>query len=170
MYTLLKQEGAARRGEFATVHGTVRFPAFMNVATCGAIKGALSAYDLKNIHTQIMLSNTYHLHLRPGDRIVRQLGGLHKMTGWGGVILTDSGGFQVFSLAKLREKKASGSTRISTADGFSWAPRKACRSSPIWAPPSRWRSMNASRIRPNTATPKTPSSAPPTGSNAVSQK
>ncbi len=117
MYKLLKQEGCARRGEFSTVHGTVQLPAFMNVATCGAIKGGLSAYDLKNIHTQIMLSNTYHLHLRPGDKIVKQLGGLHKMTGWDGIILTDSGGFQVFSLAQLRNIKEEGVTFNSHIDG-----------------------------------------------------
>lgn len=117
MYKLLKQEGSARRGEFTTVHGTVQTPAFMNVATCGAIKGGLSAFDLKNINTQIMLSNTYHLHLRPGDAIVRQLGGLHKMTGWDGVILTDSGGFQVFSLAKLRDIKEEGVYFNSHIDG-----------------------------------------------------
>ena len=117
MYKLLKQEGNARRGEFSTVHGTVQLPAFMNVATCGAIKGGLSAYDLKNINTQIMLSNTYHLHLRPGDKIVKQLGGLHEMTGWDGIILTDSGGFQVFSLAKLRNIKEEGVTFNSHIDG-----------------------------------------------------
>lgn len=117
MYQLIKQEGNARRGEFSTVHGTVQLPAFMNVATCGAIKGGLSAYDLKNIHTQIMLSNTYHLHLRPGDHIVKQLGGLHKMTGWDGIILTDSGGFQVFSLAKLRDIKEEGVYFNSHIDG-----------------------------------------------------
>lgn len=117
MYTLLKQEGNARRGEFKTVHGTVQMPAFMNVATCGAIKGGLSAYDLQQINTQVMLSNTYHLHLRPGDEIVRKLGGLHKMTGWNGVILTDSGGFQVFSLAKLNNIKEEGVTFNSHIDG-----------------------------------------------------
>ena len=117
MYTLLKQEGSARRGEFKTVHGTVQMPAFMNVATCGAIKGGLSAYDLQSIHTQVMLSNTYHLHLRPGDEVVRKLGGLHKMTGWNGVILTDSGGFQVFSLAKLNNIKEEGVTFNSHIDG-----------------------------------------------------
>ena len=117
MYQLKKQEGNARRGEFSTVHGTVQLPAFMNVATCGAIKGGLSAYDLKSIHTQIMLSNTYHLHLRPGDHIVKQLGGLHKMTGWDGIILTDSGGFQVFSLAKLRDIKEEGVYFNSHIDG-----------------------------------------------------
>ena len=117
MYTLLKQEGSARRGEFKTVHGTVQMPAFMNVATCAAIKGGLSAYDLVNINTQVMLSNTYHLHLRPGDQVVKKLGGLHKMTGWNGVILTDSGGFQVFSLAKLNNIKEEGVIFNSHIDG-----------------------------------------------------
>ena len=117
MYTLLKQEGTARRGEFKTVHGTVQMPAFMNVATCAAIKGGLSAYDLQNIHTQVMLSNTYHLHLRPGDETVMKLGGLHKMTGWNGVILTDSGGFQVFSLAKLNNITEEGVVFNSHIDG-----------------------------------------------------
>ena len=117
MYKLLKKEGNARRGEFTTVHGTVQMPAFMNVATCGAIKGGLSAYDLQNINTQVMLSNTYHLHLRPGDETVRKLGGLHRMTGWNGVILTDSGGFQVFSLAKLNNIKEEGVIFNSHIDG-----------------------------------------------------
>lgn len=117
MYQLIKKEGNARRGEFKTVHGTVQMPAFMNVATCGAIKGGLSAYDLKSINTQVMLSNTYHLHLRPGDETVRRLGGLHKMTGWDGVILTDSGGFQVFSLAKLNNIKEEGVIFNSHIDG-----------------------------------------------------
>ena len=117
MYKLLKQEGSARRGEFKTPHGTVQMPAFMNVATCGAIKGGLSALDLKSIDTQVMLSNTYHLHLRPGDETVKKLGGLHKMTKWDGVILTDSGGFQVFSLAKLRNIKEEGVYFNSHIDG-----------------------------------------------------
>lgn len=117
MYKLIKQEGKARRGEFKTAHGTVQLPAFMNVATCGAIKGGLSALDLKTIDTQVMLSNTYHLHLRPGDNNVKKLGGLHKMTGWDGVILTDSGGFQVFSLAKLRNIKEEGVYFNSHIDG-----------------------------------------------------
>lgn len=117
MYKLIKQEGNARRGEFTTPHGTVQMPAFMNVATCGAIKGGLSALDLKTIDTQVMLSNTYHLHLRPGDETVKKLGGLHKMTGWDGVILTDSGGFQVFSLAKLRNIKEEGVFFNSHIDG-----------------------------------------------------
>lgn len=117
MYKLIKNEGTARRGEFVTVHGTVQTPAFMNVATCGAIKGALDAYDLEEIHCQVMLSNTYHLHLRPGDEKVKALGGLHKMTGWKGPILTDSGGFQVFSLASLRKIKEEGVYFASHIDG-----------------------------------------------------
>ncbi|MBR6634408.1 MAG: tRNA guanosine(34) transglycosylase Tgt, partial [Clostridia bacterium] len=117
MYKLIKNEGTARRGEFVTVHGTVQTPAFMNVATCGAIKGALDAYDLEEIHCQVMLSNTYHLHLRPGDEKVKALGGLHKMTGWKCPILTDSGGFQVFSLASLRKIKEEGVYFASHIDG-----------------------------------------------------
>ena len=93
-YTLLKQEHNARRGEFKTVHGTVQTPAFQNVATAGAIKGGLSAHDLKDIGAQVMLCNTYHLHLRPGDKLVAEMGGLHKFTRWNGPILTDSGGIQ----------------------------------------------------------------------------
>ena len=102
-YKLLKQEHNARRGEFKTVHGTVQTPAFQNVATAGAIKGGLSAHDLKDIGAQVMLCNTYHLHLRPGDKLVAEMGGLHKFTRWNGPILTDSGGFQIFSLAQLRK-------------------------------------------------------------------
>ncbi len=117
MYKLIKTEGAARRGEFETVHGTVQTPAFQNVATCGAIKGGLSAYDLKDIGCQVQLCNTYHLHVRPGDTLIKELGGLHKFTGWSGPILTDSGGFQVFSLAKLRKIKEEGVTFNSHIDG-----------------------------------------------------
>lgn len=117
MYKLIKKEGNARRGEFKTVHGTVQTPAFMNVATCGAIKGGVSALDLKEIKCQVQLCNTYHLHLRPGDDKVKQLGGLHKFTRWDGPILTDSGGFQVFSLAKLRNIKEEGVYFNSHIDG-----------------------------------------------------
>lgn len=117
MYKLIKEEGKARRGEFITPHGTVQTPAFMNVATCGAIKGAVSAYDLRDIRCQVQLCNTYHLHLRPGDEVVKRLGGLHKFTGWSGPILTDSGGFQVFSLAKLRNIKEEGVYFSSHIDG-----------------------------------------------------
>ncbi|MBQ2974368.1 MAG: tRNA guanosine(34) transglycosylase Tgt [Clostridia bacterium] len=117
MFNLIKKEGNARRGEFVTVHGTVQTPAFMNVATCGAIKGALSAVDLKEIGCQVMLSNTYHLHVRPGDDLVREMGGLHKFTAWDGPILTDSGGFQVFSLSSLRKIKEEGVYFQSHVDG-----------------------------------------------------
>lgn len=116
-YRLLKKDGNARRGEFTTVHGTVQTPAFMNVATCGAIKGAVSAYDLMENKCQVQLCNTYHLHLRPGDENVKQLGGLHKFTGFNGPILTDSGGFQVFSLAKLRNITEEDVTFRSHIDG-----------------------------------------------------
>lgn len=117
MYKLIKTEGTTRRAEFETVHGTVQTPAFMNVATAGAIKGGLDADDLKKVGCQVMLSNTYHLHVRPGDDLVNELGGLHKFTGWDGPILTDSGGFQVFSLAKLRKIKEEGVNFNSHVDG-----------------------------------------------------
>ncbi|MCD8144762.1 MAG: tRNA guanosine(34) transglycosylase Tgt [Oscillospiraceae bacterium] len=117
MFKLIKKEGRARRGEFTCAHGTVQTPVFMNVGTQGAIKGAVSAPDLKELHTQIELSNTYHLHLRPGDELVKQLGGLHRFMNWDGPILTDSGGFQVFSLAQLRNIKEEGVTFASHIDG-----------------------------------------------------
>ncbi len=117
MFKLLKTEGKARRGVFTCAHGTVQTPVFMNVGTQGAIKGALSAEDLKNIGCQVELSNTYHLHLRPGDQLVKECGGLHKFMTWDGPILTDSGGFQVFSLASLRKIKEEGVTFASHIDG-----------------------------------------------------
>ena len=117
MYKLLKQEGHARRGEFVTPHGTVQTPVFMNVGTQGAIKGALSARDLKEIGCQIELSNTYHLHVRPGDTLVKEMGGLHRFMTWDGPILTDSGGFQIFSLAKLRKITEDGVNFNSHVDG-----------------------------------------------------
>ncbi len=117
MFQLLKTEGSARRGVFTCAHGTVQTPVFMNVGTQGAIKGALSAADLKNIGCQVELSNTYHLHLRPGDQTVHDLGGLHKFMTWDGPILTDSGGFQVFSLASLRKIKEEGVYFASHLDG-----------------------------------------------------
>ena len=118
MLNLQHTDGAARRSVFQTPHGTVQLPGFMNVATCAAIKGAVSAQDMRDLlHTQVMLCNTYHLHLRPGDEVVRDMGGLHKFTGWNGPILTDSGGFQVFSLAKLRNIKEEGVTFASHIDG-----------------------------------------------------
>jgi len=117
MYKLIKNLNGARRGIFYTPHGVIETPAFMNVATCGAIKGGLSAFDLKEINCQVQLCNTYHLHLRPGDNIIKELGGLQKFTGWDKVILTDSGGFQVFSLAKLRKITEEGVTFSSHIDG-----------------------------------------------------
>ncbi len=117
MYKLLKEENSARRGEFVTNRGTVQTPAFMNVATCGAIKGAVSAEDLKTLGCQVMLSNTYHLHIRPGDEVVKECGGLHKFSTWDGPILTDSGGFQVFSLSSLRKIEEEGVTFASHIDG-----------------------------------------------------
>ena len=117
MFQVLKKEGAARRGVFTCPHGTVQTPVFMIVGTLGAIKGALSAADLEKIGTQVELSNTYHLHLRPGDQVVRKMGGLHKFMTWNGPILTDSGGFQVFSLASLRKIKEEGVYFASHVDG-----------------------------------------------------
>lgn len=108
MYKLIKKQGNARRGEFQTVHGTVQTPAFMNVGTSAAIKGGISSYDLKDLKCQVELCNTYHLHLRPGDDVIRDLGGLHKFMGWDRPILTDSGGFQVFSLSSLRKIEEEG--------------------------------------------------------------
>ena len=117
MFRLKNQEGHARRGELTTPHGTVQTPVFMNVGTQGAIKGALSARDLKEIGCQVELSNTYHLHVRPGDELVKDMGGLHRFMTWDGPILTDSGGFQIFSLAKLRKIKEEGVYFNSHVDG-----------------------------------------------------
>ena len=116
-YELLKQEGEAKRGRLTTVHGMIETPVFMNVATAGAIKGGLSADDLRDIETQVMLCNTYHLHVRTGDRKIHDMGGLHKFTTWDRPILTDSGGFQVFSLSDLRKIKEEGVTFHSHIDG-----------------------------------------------------
>ncbi len=117
MYKLLKQEGRAKRGEFHTVHGVIQTPVFMNVGTAAAIKGAVSTEDLEQIRTQVELSNTYHLHVRPGDETVKKMGGLHKFMSWNKPILTDSGGFQVFSLASLRKIKEEGVYFNSHVDG-----------------------------------------------------
>ncbi len=117
MYRILKVEGRAKRAELKTVHGTIQTPVFMNVGTAAAIKGAVATSDLEQIKTQVELSNTYHLHVRPGDRVIRQLGGLHKFMSWDKPILTDSGGFQVFSLAGLRKIKEEGVYFNSHIDG-----------------------------------------------------
>ena len=116
-YNLLKKEGRAKRGEFHTVHGVIQTPVFMNVGTVAAIKGAVSTEDLEQIKTQVELSNTYHLHVRPGDKVIKELGGLHKFMSWEKPILTDSGGFQVFSLAGLRKIKEEGVYFNSHIDG-----------------------------------------------------
>ena len=117
MFKILKTEGRARRGVFDTPHGKVQTPVFMNVGTQAAIKGGLDAFDLKKIGCQVQLSNTYHLHLRPGEETVKNMGGLHRFMHWDGPILTDSGGFQVFSLAKLRKIDEEGVSFQSHIDG-----------------------------------------------------
>ncbi len=117
MFTLLKQEGNARRGQFETVHGTIQTPVFMNVGTCAAIKGGISTMDLREVNCQVELSNTYHLHLRPGDKLIADMGGIHKFFNWDKPVLTDSGGFQVFSLAQLRKITEEGVRFASHIDG-----------------------------------------------------
>ena len=116
-FTLIKTEGKARRGRFETVHGTIETPVFMNVGTSAAIKGGISTEDLKDVNCQVELSNTYHLHIRPGDRLIREMGGLHKFFNWDRPVLTDSGGFQVFSLASLRKITEEGVSFNSHIDG-----------------------------------------------------
>ena len=117
MFTLIKQEGRARRGHFETVHGTIETPVFMNVGTSAAIKGGISTMDLRDVNCQVELSNTYHLHLRPGDRLIYDMGGIHKFFNWDRPVLTDSGGFQVFSLAQLRKISEDGVRFASHIDG-----------------------------------------------------
>ena len=117
MYKILKKEGRAKRAQMETVHGVIQTPVFMNVGTVAAIKGAVSTQDLEEIGTQVELSNTYHLHVRPGDQVIKELGGLHKFMSWNKPILTDSGGFQVFSLAGLRKIKEEGVYFSSHIDG-----------------------------------------------------
>ena len=117
LYELLKEEGRAKRGVFHTVHGDIQTPVFMNVGTVAAIKGAVSTEDLEQIKCQVELSNTYHLHVRTGDKLIKEMGGLHKFMSWNRPILTDSGGFQVFSLAGLRKIKEEGVYFHSHIDG-----------------------------------------------------
>ena len=130
MFQVIKQEDRARRGIFTCAHGRVETPVFMNVGTQAAIKGAVSASDLREIGCQVELSNTYHLHVRPGDDVVKAMGGLHRFMRWDGPILTDSGGFQVFSLAQLRNIKEEGVTFHSLWMGekSSWDRRNPCAS------------------------------------------
>ena len=144
MYELIKRDGRAKRGRFHTVHGVIETPVFMNVGTIAAIKGAVSTADLEEIGTQVELSNTYHLHVRPGDQVVKKLGGLHKFMTWDKPILTDSGGFQVFSLAGLRKIKEEVYTSIPilTEERFLWDRKRVCRFSRIWRLRSRWHLMN----------------------------
>ena len=144
MYKILKTDGRAKRAEFTTVHGTVQTPVFMNVGTVAAIKGAVATTDLQQIGTQIELSNTYHLHVRPGDKIIKQLGGLHKFMNWNKPILTDSGGFQDSGRLK---KKALLSSHILTDIRYSWDQRKACRYSLILVQQSQWHLTNVHRQR-----------------------
>ena len=140
MYKLLKQEGRAKRAEVTTVHGTIQTPVFMNVGTVAAIKGAVSTADLEEIGTQVELSNTYHLHVRTGDETIKKLGGLHKFMSWNKPILTDSGGFQVFSLAGLRKIKEEVEKSL-------WDQRKACVFSQTLHLRLRWHLMNALPVR-----------------------
>ena len=145
------------RGQFSCAHGgVVQTPVFMNVGTQAAIKGGVSAHDLKEVGCQIELSNTYHLHLRPGDGIVRQMGGLHKFMNWDGPILTDSGGFQVFSLSSLRKIKEEGVYFSSHIDGHKifMGPEESCRSSPTWAAILPWPLTSAWRTPPPMNTPR----------------
>lgn len=134
MYKLLTKDGMAKRGEFETVHGTIQTPVFMNVGTVGAIKGAVSTDDLRTIGTQVELSNTYHLHVRTGDKLIKEFGGLHKFMGWDKPILTDSGGFQVFSLSGLRKIKEEGYifSHILMVITFLWVRRKYADSIKPW--------------------------------------
>ena len=137
MFKVLAKDGNAKRGEFTTVHGKIQTPVFMNVGTAAAIKGAVAAEDLKTIKTQVELSNTYHLHVRPGDKVVKKLGGLHKFMNWDRPILTDSGGFQVFSLAGLRKIKE---------ERFLWDLRKVCRFSLTWLQLLPWLLTNVLQV------------------------
>lgn len=136
MYRILKTEGKAKRAQLETVHGTIQTPVFMNVGTVAAIKGAVSTEDLEGIKTQVELSNTYHLHVRPGDEIIKKLGGLHKFMSWNKPILTDSGGFQVFLWQACAGSRKRGYTltRMWTAGKFLWVRRKVCGFSLIWLP------------------------------------
>ena len=129
MYQIVATDGRAKSAHMETVHGVIETPVFMNVGTIAAIKGAVATTDLKEIGTQVELSNTYHLHVRPGDQIVKQLGGLHKFMNWDRPILTDSGGFQVFSLKGLRKIKEEGviSSHILMVIRFLWGRRRVCR-------------------------------------------
>ena len=150
MFEVLTKDGRARRGVLHTVHGDIQTPVFMNVGTCAAIKGGVSTVELeRDVDCQVELSNTYHLHLRPGDDLIYDMGGLHKFMNWSRPILTDSGGFQVFSLAGLRKITEEGVRFASHIDGkrIFMVRRRVCRFSRILPPPSRWRLTSVSRTR-----------------------
>ena len=144
MYELLKQDGRAKRGIFHTVHGDIQTPLFMNVGTVAAIKGAVSTEDLEQIKTQVELSNTYHLHVRPGDKLIKELGGLHKFMVWDKPILTDSRYFHWQDSVKSK-KRESISIPTLMEQKFSWDRKKVCRYSLIWHPPLPWHLMNVHR-------------------------
>lgn len=148
MYKILKMEGRAKRAHMETVHGNIETPVFMNVGTAAAIKGAVSTEDLQQIGTQVELSNTYHLHVRPGDEVVKKMGGLHKFMVWDKPILTDSGGFQVFSLAGLRKIKEEGVYFHSHVDGrkIFMGPEESMQIQSNLASTSRWLSTSARRV------------------------
>lgn len=149
MYKILCKDGSAKRGQLETVHGTVQTPVFMNVGTVGAMKGAVATTDLLNLKTQIVLSNTYHLHVRPGDDVVKKMGGIRKFMVWDNPVLTDSGGFQVFSLAGLRKIKEEGVYFHSHIDGkkIFMGPEESSRFSRILHRRSQWHLMNVHHIR-----------------------
>ena len=173
MFKILKTEGRARRGEFTCAHGTVQTPVFQNVGTQGAIKGAVSAQDLKELGCQIELSNTYHLHIRPGDQVVRAMGGLHKFMNWDGPILTDSGGFQVFSLSSLRKIKEEGVYFSSHVDGrkIFMGPEESMQiQSNLGFGSLPWHLMSAVKIRPRMNMSRLPVSALPAGCIAAKRK
>ena len=171
MFKLLKTEGRARRGQFSCAHGgMVQTPVFMNVGTQAAIKGGVDAFDLREVRCQIELSNTYHLHLRPGDELVRQMGGLHKFMNWDGPILTDSGGFQVFSLAPLRRIKEEGVYFSSHIDGrkIFMGPEESMRIQSNLGSDVAMALTSAWRIRQLMNMPRLPVSGPSAGWSAAS--
>ena len=172
MYKIIKKDGLAKRGRLETVHGTIETPVFMNVGTAAAIKGAVSTEDLQGIKTQVELSNTYHLHVRPGDEVVKKLGGLHKFMVWDKPILTDSGGFQVFSLSGLRKIKEEGVYFQSHIDGkkIFIGRKRVCKSSQIWHLQSQWRLMSVLPVLQADNTLKIQWQEQQDGSNAVKRK
>ena len=171
MFQVIKTEEKARRGTFTCAHGVVQTPVFMNVGTQGAIKGAVSAHDLREIGCQVELSNTYHLHLRPGDDVVKAMGGLHRFMRWDGPMLTDSGGFQVFSLAGLRNITEEGVTFASHIDGHKifMGPEESMRIQSNLGSDIARLSTSVWRIRRSMTMPSAPVSAPCVGWSGARQ-